>query len=86
MEKELSKIIETAPEERKSELEELLNVDEIINRIIPVYDKYYTEFELIELIRFYESPVATKIFEVAPKILQESLQVSVQYFMEKVNK
>jgi len=86
LEKEMSKIIKTAPDERKSELQELLNVDEIINRIIPVYDKYYTEFELIELIRFYESPVATKIFEVTPKILQESLQVSVQYFMEKVNK
>ena len=83
MEQNLRQVIAKVPEEQRWEYEELFNVDEIIERLIPVYDKHYSEEELREIIQFYESPVGQKIFKVTPQIMKESIGVSVQYFQEK---
>lgn len=38
-----------------------INTDDLINKIIPVYDKYYTENDIDEMIKFYKSPVGIKM-------------------------
>jgi len=77
-------IIEEAPKENQAQLKDLLKVDEIIKRLAPIYDKYYTEDDLKELITFYRSPVGVKHLQATPKVMADTLQEAVKYFQEKV--
>jgi hypothetical protein len=49
-------------------------VDEMINAIIPIYQRHLTKTDLEDLIRFYGSPVAQKLLREQPEILKESMQ------------
>ncbi len=80
----VEKVIKNAPEGRKQEMENLFDINGIIENLVPVYDNYYTEEELKELVRFYESPIGQKFIEVSPEIMLESAQASVEYFQEKI--
>lgn len=40
-----------------------------------IYDKYFEEKDIDDLIAFYESPVGKKLIEVTPEIQKEFLQV-----------
>jgi hypothetical protein len=40
---------------------------------VPIYDKYYTETDIDQLIEFYKSPVGKKMIEVQPQLTQESM-------------
>ncbi|MEW5894567.1 MAG: DUF2059 domain-containing protein [Candidatus Omnitrophota bacterium] len=68
------------PEDQTKEFERLVNADEFILRLVPVYAKYYTEEELGDLIEFYSSPSGKKNFEVMPYIIQESITAAIKYF------
>ena len=49
---------------KKEKLEELknkFNLDEYINRIIPIIDKVFSIEELKEIIKFYSSPTGSKL-------------------------
>ena len=83
MEENLKKVVDGVPEEQKDHYRELFNAEEIIERLIPLYDKYYTEEELWDIIQFYESPAGKKAIEATPKIMKESIGVSLEYFKEK---
>ena len=76
-------MLDGVPEERRGLYEELFNVEEIIERLVPLYDKYYTEKELWSIVEFYESPAGKKALEVTPEIMKESIGVSLEYFKEK---
>lgn len=84
MEQNLDQVVDNIPEEQKDQYRELFNVDEIIERLIPLYDKYYTEKELWDIVKFYESPAGQKALDVTPKIMKESVGVSLEYFKEKM--
>jgi hypothetical protein len=84
MEQNLQQVIDGIPEEQRDVYERLFNVDEIIERLIPLYDKYYTEKELWDIVEFYDSPAGKKALEVTPKIMKESIGVSLEYFKEKM--
>lgn len=56
--------------------------DDLLNLIIPIYVKYYTESDLDELIKFYESPVGRKTVENLPKITEESMIIGQQWGMQ----
>jgi len=45
---------------------------QLVDLVIPIYDKYYTDEEIKSLIQFYETPVARKMLAVLPKVLEES--------------
>ncbi|MBN1869123.1 MAG: DUF2059 domain-containing protein [Candidatus Omnitrophica bacterium] len=85
MQQNLDQVISGVPEEQKDYYKNIFNVDEIIERLIPLYDKYYNEQELWDMIRFYESPAGKKILEVTPKIMEESVGVSVEYIKQKMS-
>jgi len=76
-------IIAKAPEESRQELKSMLKTDEIIERLVPIYARYYTENDLKELITFYKSPVGSKHLGLTPKIMEESLAAAIVYFQEK---
>lgn len=60
-----------------------IKVDEIIERLIPLYDKYFTVEDLKEYINFYSSPGGQKLVSSIGSIMKESVGVSAQYFREK---
>ncbi|HEX9780808.1 MAG TPA: DUF2059 domain-containing protein [bacterium] len=54
-----------------------VNFREIIREIYyPLYDKYFTEAELGELVEFYRSPIGQKTISVMPNLIQEAMQRS----------
>lgn len=79
----IENIINSAPEDKKKKTKEIFNIVELFENIIPVYDRYYSEAELTDLIRFYQSSTGQKFISVTPDLLQEVMKVSVQYFSEK---
>lgn len=63
------------PEEFWNEVSKEFNSEAIIELIIPIYDKYYSESDIKELIVFYGSPIGKKLIATMPLVVQESMQV-----------
>ncbi len=79
-----SQIIRDVPPESAQTFNEIFKVDEVLLRLLPVYDKYYTEDELREMINFYSTPTANKMIRITPTIMQEVMNVSAAYFQERI--
>ena len=47
---------------------------ELLELIVPIYEKYYTEEEVEQLITFYKTPLGKKVTESLPMITQESME------------
>lgn len=50
-----------------------INPGDIENMILPIYDKYYTETDIDQLIAFYNSPIGKKLIATMPQVMQESV-------------
>lgn len=59
-----------------------VNADQLINRLIPIYDKYLTDEDIKQLIAFYRTPVGKKLISVSPQIASDSLTIGQQYGKE----
>jgi hypothetical protein len=57
------------------ELQKELNPNELVEKVIPVYDKQLAAAEIKDLIRFYETPTGKKLIKVMPAITQESMEI-----------
>ena len=73
-------IIQQSPEGMQAEAERLLDVDAVIDQLLPIYSKHYDEEELKALIGFYSSPVGQKNRDLTPVLMQETMDVMVKYF------
>jgi hypothetical protein len=51
------------------------NIRELIDEIIPIYDKYYTLEDLRAVNAFYSTPAGQKIIATLPQVMQESMQI-----------
>lgn len=85
MAENMEQVIAGAPETERQKLRELLNVDDIIGQLVPIYSKYYTTKDLRELIVFYNSSLGQRVLEVTPMIMQETVEVSVNYLQKKLS-
>ncbi|MCP5046996.1 MAG: DUF2059 domain-containing protein [bacterium] len=47
--------------------------NELVEMVIPSYDKHLTHEEVKQLIAFYQSPIGKKLVSVQPQIMQESM-------------
>ncbi len=56
-----------------------INYDEIIEQIIPIYSKYFTNEEIKGMLDFYETPLGRKTIRVMPQVMQESMQIGQAY-------
>lgn len=84
LQKNIEKTINNAPPSRNEELRKLFDLNEIIAEIIPVYDRYFTQEDLLTLVAFYESPAGKKMIKAAPEIIEEATQASLDYFEKKL--
>jgi hypothetical protein len=53
--------------------------DSLLEMLMPVYDKYYTNEDLEGLIAFYGSPLGQKLLKSMPDVLRESQTVGYQW-------
>jgi len=86
MEQNFQYMMENLPPEQASRAEKILNVDEIIQILIPVYDQSFTEEELNKYIQFYTSAEGKKLIDSIPVLMQKSVQASLQYLQTKFSK
>lgn len=76
--------IAEAPQEEALRLKQAYDINEITEILVPVYSKYFSANDLRDLIAFYQSPVAQKMSEMAPKIMEDTLDASAKYFQAKI--
>jgi hypothetical protein len=58
--------------------QEKLNAEQLINLMVPVYDKYLSKEEIEKLIEFYKTPIGQKLISVQPQILAETQAASMK--------
>lgn len=65
-----------------NEFRKEVSVDELTDRLLPIYDRHLSPAEVKELIRFYESPIGKKVLAAMPAITSESMQVGQTWGMD----
>ena len=58
------------------------SLDELVEMLLPVYQKHLTRSDLEKVIEFFETPVGKKYAEKNPFITQESMQAGQQWGMK----
>jgi len=56
-----------------------IKTEDLVDMLVPVYDRHLTHSEVISLIGFFEGPVGKKLISVQPSIMRESMQVGQQW-------
>lgn len=70
------------PEEYWTKLQKKMDTKELFEKMIPLYDKYYTTEDLKAVNAFYESPAGQKILSTLPLIMQESMKIGQEWGMK----
>lgn len=84
MTQNFERMLASLPPEKSAEVKKILNVDEVIDNIVPLYDKYFTQQELEAYVDFYTSPRGQKFLRTIPMIMKESVDVNIEYFKAKL--
>lgn len=58
-----------------AEFQKEVKFDGLLDQLIPIYDKYYSDTEIKELLQFYQSPVGQKVIATLPAITQEAMVI-----------
>lgn len=53
--------------------------NELVNQLVPVYDKYYTKDDIEQIIQFYQSPIGQKLLKVTPDLSRETQTIGYQW-------
>lgn len=54
---------------------------QLMDLMVPIYAKYYTEEDLDNIIRFYETPSGRRMADAQPKIATDAMGVAQQWAM-----
>ena len=66
-------------DELHAEYDTDLESGKLIDMIVPIYSRAFSEDEIKELVKFYESPIGKKVSSSLPQILRESMAVGQQW-------
>ena len=86
METRMEKLLKDVDPSQRDELRKIFKIEEILDALVPVYDKYYNEDELAQIVSFHQSSVGQKVLKVTPDLINEALETIVQYFQTKTDK
>lgn len=75
-----AQMLSALPADQAEKLRGIFSVDAIIEELVPVYDKHFSEAELAAFISFYSSAEGSKLVATIPQIMKESVDVSAKYF------
>ncbi|MEI8012030.1 MAG: DUF2059 domain-containing protein [Candidatus Omnitrophota bacterium] len=56
-----------------------IKVDEIVEELLPIYNKHFSEADLRAYIRFYVSPEGKKLVQSLPLLMKDSVEMSMKY-------
>lgn len=70
------------PQKAWDTFQEEFKADNLLNQLIPIYSKYYSNEEIKQIIAFYQTPIGQKTIAVLPQITQESIIIGQRYGME----
>ncbi len=73
--KSMSGSMHDVPPEFWTEFRKEIKVNDLIDKIVPVYQKHFTSAEMNQLIQFYESPAGKKLTQEQPAIMDESMKI-----------
>ena len=73
-----------APPDQVDQIKAIFNIDEIILQLVPIYDKYFSQKEMQDLVNFYRSDSGRKLLQLTPAISQESMETTLHYFQKKM--
>ena len=77
------KQIEKEKPDEAQKIRQRVKIDEIIERLVPIYDRNFTPEELNACIAFYGSAEGQKLISTIPELMKESVLESVKYMAEK---
>lgn len=80
----VNRVIDKAPLERREEFRAIFDVEEILEALKPIYDKYYTTEDLQKLVTLYNSPLGKKMLEVTPQISRDAMQATLLIYQKKL--
>ena len=75
----LKKMVPDAGDEFWQAINDEIRADAIIEKLIPLYQKYYSEEDLVAINAFYDTEVGKKLVRLQPVVLQESMQIGQQW-------
>jgi hypothetical protein len=61
-----------------------LPIDEMVEAMVPIYQRHLTRSDIEEVIRFYSSPVGQKLLREQPQMIQEGMQAGAQIQQKRV--
>lgn len=67
------------PEEFWDDFLKQVNAEDLIDLVVPVYDKYYSLQDIHDLIAFYQSPVGQKTVKVLPQLSAETISAGQEW-------
>ncbi len=73
------------PELFWTKFQQKMNTRELVEKIIPIYDKYYSTEDIKAVNAFYETPAGQKLLSTLPQVMQEAIKVG-QEWGEKVGR
>jgi hypothetical protein len=68
-----------APGDFWDTFQQKFDTKELIEKMIPIYDKYYTVEDLQAINAFYGSPAGKKILSTLPQVMQEAMKVGQEW-------
>jgi len=66
--------------------EKEMNIQGLVDKMIPIYAKYYTLDDLKAVNAFYETPAGQRVLAATPLIMHESMQIGQDWGMLVVNR
>jgi len=56
-----------------------INPEGLVELMVPIYNRHFSQQEINELIKFYQSPLGVKLIQKLPAITQESFQAGQEW-------
>lgn len=84
MEAVLQTLSRQMPADQGAALRGLINTEELLERIVPVYTRHFTVDEMNKMIDFYGSDAGRKVVAKGPEVFQESAAIGQRYVEEKM--
>jgi hypothetical protein len=69
----------SVPNEFWTKIRANIKTGELMDMIVPIYDKYYTREDIDGLIAFYKSPLGRKVVTTMPAVMRDSMSAGQQW-------
>ncbi len=60
-------------------IQEKARPQELVEMVVPIYARYFTQEDVEQLLAFYQSPIGKKFVEVQPKLVKESMEAGAEW-------